>query len=66
MRILFLGDIVGRTGRDAVEAHLPNLRDTLKLDFVIINAENSAAGFGMTAKIAEDLFSWGADAITLS
>lgn len=65
MRILFLGDIVGRTGRDAVEAHLPNLRDTLKLDFVIINAENSAAGFGMTAKIAEDLFSWGADAITL-
>jgi len=65
MRILFLGDIVGRSGREAVEAHLPNLRETLKLDFVIINAENSAAGFGMTAKIAEDLFSWGADVITL-
>ena len=65
MRILFLGDIVGRTGREAVEAHLPGLRESLKLDFVIINAENSAAGFGMTAKIAEDLFSWGADAITL-
>ncbi len=65
MRLLFLGDIVGRTGREAVAEHLPDLRSQLKLDFVIINAENSAAGFGMTAKIAEDLFSWGADAITL-
>ena len=65
MRLLFLGDIVGRTGREAVAQHLPDLRDRLKLDFVIINAENSAAGFGMTAKIAEDLFAWGADAITL-
>jgi len=44
MRILFLGDIVGRTGREAVQAHLPGLRETLRLDFVIINAEHSAAG----------------------
>ena len=65
MRILFLGDIVGRVGREAVAAHLPGLRETLKLDFVVINAENAAAGFGMTAKIAEDLYAWGADAITL-
>ncbi len=65
MRILFLGDIVGRTGREAIAAQLPGLRDSLKLDFVIINAENSASGFGLTAKIAEDLFSWGADVLTL-
>lgn len=65
MKIFFLGDIVGRTGRDAVAAHLPELRERLKLDFVIINAENSAAGFGLTAKIAEDLFANGADALTL-
>lgn len=65
MKLLFLGDIVGRTGREAVIAALPRLREELKLDFVIINAENSAAGFGLTPKIADDLFAAGADCLTL-
>ncbi len=65
MRIVFLGDIVGKPGRTAVEEHLPRLRDRLKPDFIIINAENAAAGFGITAKICEQLFDLGADVITL-
>ena len=65
MKILFLGDVMGRAGRTAVIETLPGLRDRLKLDFVIVNAENSAAGFGMTAKIGEQLFAAGADCITL-
>ncbi|MFV0476188.1 MAG: YmdB family metallophosphoesterase [Pikeienuella sp.] len=65
MNILFLGDIVGRSGRNAVIAALPDLRARLKLDFVIVNAENSAAGFGLTPKIAEELFEAGADCVTL-
>ena len=43
MNILFLGDIMGRSGRDALAEHLPNLRKNLKLDFVIVNAENAGA-----------------------
>jgi len=65
MRLLFLGDIVGRSGRTAVLERLGDLRRDWKLDFVVINAENSAAGFGMTAKIADELFAAGADVITL-
>lgn len=65
MKLLFLGDIVGRSGREAVIAALPRLREELKLDFVVINAENSAAGFGLTPKIANDLFEAGADCVTL-
>lgn len=65
MKLLFLGDIVGRAGRTAVIENLPTLRQDLKLDFVVVNAENSASGFGMTAKIAKDLFEAGADVITL-
>lgn len=65
MRLLYLGDVVGRAGRDAVIEHLPALRSRLRLDFVIVNAENSAAGFGLTAKIAEDLLAAGADVLTL-
>ncbi len=65
MRLLFLGDIVGRAGRSAVIEALPRLRTEWKLDFVAINAENSASGFGMTAKIAEELFAAGADVLTL-
>ena len=65
MKLLFLGDIVGRAGRAAVTRHLPELRRNWALDFVVINAENSASGFGMTAKIADSLFEAGADVVTL-
>ncbi|MBR9824328.1 MAG: TIGR00282 family metallophosphoesterase [Alphaproteobacteria bacterium] len=65
MRFAFFGDIVGKTGRKAVEAHLPGLRERLSLDFVVINAENAAAGFGITERIANQLFDMGADALTL-
>ena len=65
MRLLFLGDVVGRSGRTALIERLPGLRDDWKLDFVVVNAENSASGFGMTAKIATDILAAGADVITL-
>lgn len=65
MKILFLGDIVGRSGRDAVVASLPALRRDLQLDFVIVNGENAAHGFGITAKICEELYEAGVDVITL-
>lgn len=65
MNLLFLGDCVGRAGREAAMAALPGLRARLKLDFVVVNAENAASGFGLTPKIAEDLFAAGADCVTL-
>ena len=65
MRILFLGDIVGKVGRDCVEAVLPTLIETHSPDFVLVNGENSAAGLGITPKIADDLFALGVDGITL-
>ncbi|HIJ39317.1 MAG TPA: YmdB family metallophosphoesterase, partial [Rhodospirillaceae bacterium] len=65
MRILFCGDILGRSGRDAVVEHLPGLRQGLRLDFIIANGENAAHGFGITAKICEELFGAGVDVITL-
>ena len=64
MRILFCGDLVGRSGRDVVVEHLPRLRDEWKLDFVVVNGENAAHGFGITEKICESLFRAGADCIT--
>lgn len=65
MRILFLGDIVGRVGRDCVEAVLPMLVENHAPDFLLVNGENSAAGLGITPKIADDLFGLGVDGITL-
>ena len=65
MRIAFFGDIVGRAGRDGLAEHLPRLRRRLGLDFVIVNAENAAAGFGITESTAKDLFDAGADCLTL-
>ncbi len=64
MRLLFLGDVVGRTGRTAVNDNLPGLRDRLKADFVIVNAENAAGGFGITEKICNEIFDAGADVIS--
>ncbi|WP_372424139.1 TIGR00282 family metallophosphoesterase [Salinarimonas chemoclinalis] len=65
MRILFLGDVVGRPGRQAVAEELPRLRGRWKLDCVVINGENAAGGFGITEAICEELIGAGADAITL-
>jgi metallophosphoesterase (TIGR00282 family) len=65
MRLLFIGDIVGRAGRLVAQEHLPDLRKALKLDFVIANAENAAHGFGITGKIAGELYEAGADVLTL-
>ena len=64
MRIAFFGDIVGKTGRQAMAEHLPDLRKALALDFVVVNAENAAAGFGVTEKICNQLFDLGADVLT--
>ncbi|MEX2617998.1 MAG: TIGR00282 family metallophosphoesterase [Alphaproteobacteria bacterium] len=64
MKILFCGDIVGRAGREAVIEHVPLLRRRLGLDFVIVNGENAAHGFGITGKICDELFACGVDVIT--
>jgi metallophosphoesterase (TIGR00282 family) len=64
MNLLFLGDIVGKPGRDVVHAELAKLRDRLKLDFVIANGENAAGGFGLTRAIAEEFFAAGIDVIS--
>ena len=65
MKLLFLGDIVGRSGRDAIVAHLPALRRACALDFVVANGENAASGFGITEKICATLYAAGVDVITL-
>jgi metallophosphoesterase (TIGR00282 family) len=65
LRILFLGDLVGRSGRDAVTAALPGLRRDLALDLVVVNAENASHGFGLAPDMARALLAAGADAITL-
>jgi 2',3'-cyclic-nucleotide 2'-phosphodiesterase len=65
MRILFLGDTVGRTGREAAAAALPGLRASLKIDLAIVNAENASHGFGLAPDMARALFDAGADVITL-
>ncbi len=64
MRLLFLGDVVGRTGRNAVIEHLPKLIERYRLDFVVVNGENSAGGFGITEAIYLDLIDAGADVVT--
>ena len=64
MKILFIGDIVGKPGRDAIKALLPELVKEHGLDFIIANAENSAGGSGITPQTAQELFSYGVDVIT--
>ncbi|HEY0292917.1 MAG TPA: TIGR00282 family metallophosphoesterase [Hansschlegelia sp.] len=65
MRLLFLGDVVGRAGRIAVSERLPALRERWRLDLVVINGENAAGGFGITEAIYDDLLNAGCDAVTL-
>lgn len=64
MKLLFLGDVMGRPGRTVVQQNLPRLRDQLGLDCVVANAENAAHGFGLTAKICDELFEAGCDVLT--
>ena len=65
MRILFLGDVVGRSGRDALVARLPGLRAQLRADLVVVNAENASHGFGLAPAMADTLFAAGCDVLTL-
>src|ERR1700689_3933450 len=65
MRLAFFGDVVGRSGREGLASHLPGLRRRLGLEFVAVNAENAAAGFGITENTAKELFAAGADCLTL-
>ena len=65
MRILFVGDVVGRSGRTVVYERLPGLVRDWKLDLVVVNGENAAGGFGITEAIYRELVDAGADAITL-
>lgn len=64
MRLGIFGDIVGRSGRKAIIEHLPRLKRRLDLDFVVVNAENSAGGFGVTTRIVDELLNAGADVLT--
>ena len=64
MKILFLGDVVGRSGRDVVVKNLPVLRREMAVDEVIVNGDNAAGGFGINPQIAKDFFMAGADVIT--
>ena len=64
MRLLFFGDVVGRSGRDGLVQHLPAIRDRLAPDFIVVNGENAAGGFGITAQIARDFYALGVDVIS--
>ncbi|HMA07506.1 MAG TPA: TIGR00282 family metallophosphoesterase [Ramlibacter sp.] len=64
MRILFIGDVVGKTGRTAISEHLPGMVKDWSLDLVIINGENSAGGFGITEAIYQEFVDAGVDVIT--
>ena len=64
MMLLYCGDVVGKAGRRALKDHIPGLRDRLDLDFVVVNGENAAHGFGITPKICTELFACGVDVIT--
>jgi 2',3'-cyclic-nucleotide 2'-phosphodiesterase len=65
LRILFVGDVVGRSGRAVVVERLPTLRAQWQLDLIVVNGENAAGGFGITETLYQDLVDAGADAVTL-
>ena len=64
LRLLFLGDIVGKPGRDLVRRGLPSLIEHFEVDIVVANAENAAAGRGITREIGDHLLNWGVDVMT--
>jgi len=65
MRVLFIGDVVGRPGRNVLRRKLPELREVLRVDAVVANGENAAGGAGLTGAIAREIRDLGVDAITL-
>lgn len=64
MNILFLGDIVGRSGRDAIAKHLPQIKKDHDIDVTVVSGDNAAHGFGITAKVCDELYDNGVDVIT--
>ncbi|MDG1859607.1 MAG: TIGR00282 family metallophosphoesterase [Emcibacteraceae bacterium] len=64
MKVVYLGDIMGRSGRNIVADKIPEIKERLKPDFIVVNGENAAAGFGITGKIAKELFEQGVDVIS--
>ncbi len=64
MKVLFIGDIVGKVGRRAVRALLPGLVNRFRIDLTVANCENAAGGFGITGKVADELFGYGIDVMT--
>src|SRR5216117_4615482 len=64
MKILFIGDTVGKAGRAIVRQYLESLQQEYEADLTILNCENAAAGFGITPKIADEFFDWGIDVLT--
>ena len=64
MKILFIGDIFGRTGRDALEKHLPPLKEKYAPDVTIVNVDNASNGRGITPKHVEEIYNYGADCLT--
>ncbi len=65
MRLLYMGDVVGRSGRDVIAGHMAEIKNRLSPDFIVVNGENSAHGFGITPKICEEFFAAGVDVVTL-
>src|ERR1700744_5167523 len=65
MKILFFGDVVGRSGREGLIAQLPMLKEKWKPDAIVANAENAVSGSGLTLKIAEEFFAAGVHCLTL-
>lgn len=64
MKILLCGDVVGKSGREAVAKQLPRAKDLMDPDFIVVNGENAAHGYGITRKICDEFFALGVDAIT--
>lgn len=64
MKVVYLGDIMGRSGRRIVAEKLPEIKERLKPDFIVVNGENAAAGFGITSKISKEFFEMGVDVIS--
>ena len=64
MKVVYIGDVVGKSGRKAVQDHLPRIQDALAPDFVVLNGENAAHGFGITQAICEQFFALGIDVVT--
>ncbi|MBO8170933.1 MAG: TIGR00282 family metallophosphoesterase [Bacillaceae bacterium] len=65
MKVLFVGDVVGSSGREMLKSYLPRLKSKYNPDVILVNGENAAGGRGINKKIAHNFFEWGADAISL-